>query len=83
MLDPTDAACLILMIFVATVGVLLKIAVSRHGHSGRRLHHVRGVDVRGRDHSLAIYATCDTDAVRRARRIAPAYQDLTVVGYGR
>jgi hypothetical protein len=81
MLDPTDAACLVLMIFAATVAVLLKIAAARRGQAARRLHEVRGVDGQGACRSLAIYAISEADALKRARRIAPAYRGLTVIGY--
>jgi hypothetical protein len=83
MLDPTDAACLVLMIFAATVAVLLKIAAGRRGLATRRFHEVRGMDGQGVGRSLAIYAVSEADALRRARRIAPTYEHLTVIGHRR
>jgi hypothetical protein len=81
MLNPTDAAALVLMLFAATVSVLFKITVGRRGSRPGRLHVVQGVDSDGLCRAVAIYANSEAEAVRRARRIAPSYQDLTASAY--
>jgi KaiC/GvpD/RAD55 family RecA-like ATPase len=80
MLAPTDAAFLALLILAGSLAFLLRLAAARQTPRTRRLHAVRFTDGQGLRRALAVYATSESDALRRARRIAPAHQDLTVTG---
>jgi hypothetical protein len=68
-MDPTDAAALVMTIFVAILACWLSVAARRISHRPRTLHAVPLVDRDGQYRAAAVYATSEEDAVRRARRL--------------
>ncbi len=72
MLDPTDAAVLVVAIFVVTIGCLLALVARRLVDRPRTLHAVPVLAPDGRFQRVAVYGTDEADAIRRAQRMQRA-----------